>query len=68
MSQTITRTIRLSPADNVVVARAALRADTRVEEEGLTTIEVNMFIRTILEWMTLIGIIGLANRSESLTS
>ena len=39
MSQTITRTIRLSPADNVVVARAALRADTRVEEEGLTTIE-----------------------------
>ena len=39
MSQTITRTIRLSPADNVVVARAALRADTRVDEEDLTTIE-----------------------------
>ena len=39
MSQTTTRTIRLSPADNVVVARAALRADTHVEEEGLTTIE-----------------------------
>ena len=39
MSQTITQTIRLSPADNVVVARAALRSDTLVEEEGLTTIE-----------------------------
>ena len=39
MSQTITRTIRLSPADNVVVARAALRVDTRVDEEDLTTIE-----------------------------
>ena len=39
MSQTITQTIRLSPADNVVVARAALRSDTLIEEEGLTTIE-----------------------------
>ena len=39
MSQTLTQTIRLSPADNVVVARAALRSDTLVEEEGLTTIE-----------------------------
>ncbi|HIN44096.1 MAG TPA: altronate dehydratase, partial [Gammaproteobacteria bacterium] len=39
MSQTVTRTIRLSPADNVVVARAALRADTRVEEEALTTLD-----------------------------
>ena len=39
MSQTITQTIRLSSADNVVVARAALRSDTLVEEEGLTTIE-----------------------------
>ena len=37
MSQTLTQTIRLSPADNVVVARAALRSDTRVEEEDLTT-------------------------------
>ena len=39
MSQTLTQTIRLSSADNVVVARAALRSDTLVEEEGLTTIE-----------------------------
>ena len=37
MSQTLTQTIRLSPADNVVVARAALRSDTRVDEEDLTT-------------------------------
>ena len=37
MSQTLTQTIRLSPADSVVVARAALRSDTRVEEEDLTT-------------------------------
>ena len=37
MSQTTALTIRLSPADNVVVARAALRAETRIEEEDLTT-------------------------------
>ena len=40
MSQTTALTIRLSPADNVVVVRAALRAETRLEEEDLTTIEV----------------------------
>ena len=39
MSGTVTQTIRLSPTDNVVVARAALRADTRVEEEALTTLD-----------------------------
>ena len=39
MSQTTALTIRLSPADNVVVARAALRAETRIEEEDLTTVE-----------------------------
>ena len=39
MSGTMTQTIRLSPTDNVVVARAALRADTRVEEEALTTLD-----------------------------
>ena len=39
MNGTVTQTIRLSPADNVVVARAALRADTRVEEEALTTLD-----------------------------
>ena len=39
MSQTTALTIRLSPADNVVVARAALRAETSIEEEDLTTVE-----------------------------
>ena len=39
MSGPVTQTIRLSPADNVVVARAALRTDTRVEEEALTTLD-----------------------------
>ena len=37
MNGTVTQTIRLSPSDNVVVARAALRAATRVEEEARTT-------------------------------
>ena len=39
MSNTLTRTIRLSPADNVVVARNALRSGTTISEEGLATVD-----------------------------
>ncbi|MDP6393217.1 MAG: altronate dehydratase family protein [Arenicellales bacterium] len=39
MSDTVTRSIRLSPADNVVVARNALRSGTAISEEGVTTVE-----------------------------
>jgi altronate hydrolase len=39
MSDTVTRTIRLSPADNVVVARNALRSGTAIGEEGVTTVD-----------------------------
>lgn len=39
MSDTVTHTIRLSPADNVVVARNALRSGTAITEEGVTTVE-----------------------------
>ena len=39
MSDTVTRTIRLSPADNVVVARNALRSGTAISEEGVATID-----------------------------
>ena len=39
MSDTVTHTIRLSPADNVVVARNALRSGTAISEEGVTTVE-----------------------------
>ena len=39
MSDTVTHTIRLSPADNVVVARNALRSGSAISEEGVTTVE-----------------------------
>ena len=39
MSDTATRTIRLSLEDNVVVARHALRSGTAISEEDLTTVE-----------------------------
>ena len=39
MSDTVTHTIRLSPADNVVVARNALRSGTAISEEGVTTVD-----------------------------
>ncbi len=39
MSESATHTIRLSPADNVVVARSALPSGTRISEENLTTVD-----------------------------